>query len=151
VHKDFYASGFLIHLPTQQILLQKHDLVDTSSQWSLFGEHSASGEDAIKTFQRAVYEQLHLKLKTPAIYSVYDYMHDGLKKVHFVHYASIDSIDQKMKPRKDHILSWFNFKQMLKIPISEQTKQDIIVAQRVINVVVRQQMEEQQPPQEQAT
>lgn len=135
MHKTFYASGFLYHLPSQQILLRqgnKEIAQGTSVFWSFIGGHSKAKEDDKKAFERVMKELLGIKLDPKRIFSVYDYFHTTLKTNHFVVYAEIT--DAKLfKPSKDHSFAWFSQKQISKLPFVEQTKHDMIVAQRVIN------------------
>lgn len=137
MHKPFYASGFLYHLKTEQILLhqpgQKHG---ASSAWSLFGGTSRRGESTTKAFHRITYELLKVKLDLDDIYPVYDYFHNVFKKIHYVFYAHVPKV-QNFRLRQGGTLSWFTFKQTTKLPFTDQTKQDIVVAQRVINAHAR--------------
>lgn len=141
MHKGFYASGFLYHPATAQILL--HQLIskdNTTSLWCMFGGTGRKKEDASQAFQRITLEILSLKLPTKRILPVYDYFHNTRKQDHFVVYAQVAHIP-RLKPPKGIAISWFTFKQMMKLPFSEETKQDIIVAERVI----RAQIEQAQP------
>ncbi len=139
----FYTSGFLFHLKSQQILLhqpqQKNDIV--SSLWSMFGETSHKGEDGIATFQRTIYEVLNIKLARKDIYPVYDYFNTAFDKTHYIYYAQVPKI-QSYAFAGD-TLSWFTFKQTVKLAFTKQTKQDIVVAQRVIEAQERETMHTQ--------
>lgn len=129
----FYASGFLYSPKTHQILLlqstQKNDL---SSLWSMLGGESREGEEAQITFQRIVNKLLDIKLKSKDIYPVYDYFHPTRNKLNYVFYAEIRNTKIFDSLKKNN-LSWFRFSETTKLPFNGQTKQDIIVGERVIN------------------
>ena len=137
VHKSFYASGFLYHLRTQQILLHQPNLnSNSSSVWTMPGGTGREGEDAQKAFQRIIYRLLNLQLNEKCIHPVYDYFNNTLDTIHYVFYAQVKTMNNLLMPDKDTLL-WFTFKQITKLPLSEQTKQDIIVSQRVIQAQAR--------------
>ena len=136
MHNDFYASGFLFHYPTQQILLQKTITAqDQQSQWTLFVGKKEKEEKSSDTFHRVIVEQLKLNLPNASIFSVYDYIHEKTGHLHFVHYGQIDKLREFVIPGA--LFSWFTFKQITKLPMSQLTRQDITVGQRVINLVIR--------------
>lgn len=134
MHKVFYASGFLYHLPSQQILLQQND--KTAPKWSLFGQKSKSKKDPAILFQEAILNSLDLKLPLKSIYPVYDYPNDESEENCFIFYGEVKQ-KRKLGLGKDSNLEWFTFKQTTKLPFSEQTRQDIIVAERVIKLKAR--------------
>jgi len=137
VHKSFYASGFLYHLRTQQILLHQPNLNSNSSSfWTMPGGTGREGEDAREAFQRIIYQVLNLQLNEKCIHPVYDYFNNTLDTIHYVFYAQVKTMNNLSLPDND-ALSWFSFKQITKLPLSEQTKQDIIVSQRVIQAQAR--------------
>lgn len=130
---SFYASGFLYSLKTHQILLlqtnRKNDLI---SLWSVLGGESKEGEEANIAFQRIIKKILNLDVKVKHIYPVYDYFHSARNKANFVFYAEVGKNKVYTTPRGD-VLSWFNFNEISKLPFNPQTKQDIVVGERVIN------------------
>lgn len=132
VQTSFYVSGFLYHLRTQQILL-----LQSPSIWSTLGGDSKEGEDAPATFQRIVYELLNINLKMNHIFPVYDYFHESLDKVNYVFYAEVGRAIN-FNTLKEETLTWVTFPQTLKLLFSSQTKQDVVVGQRVINLKQRQ-------------
>ena len=134
VHKPFYASGFLYHSPTQQILLH---LTSPSVSWSLFGHENKKSEAPETVFHGVIQKHFSIKLSPKSIHAVYDYFHEKLGKNHFVLYAEIKVGKTKCKSKKGMQVEWFTFKQLSKLPLDEQTKRDILVAQRVINMVAR--------------
>ncbi len=140
----FYTCGFLFHLKSQQILLhQPHKENDTTlSLWSMFGETNHAKEDATAVFQRIIHTKLNLKLPKKSIYPVYDYFHKIHNKTHYVCYAIVATM-QKHTVLQGSNLSWYTFKEAIKLPSTQQTKQDIMVAQRVIEAQERETMHTQ--------
>lgn len=133
MHSTFYASGFLYSLKTHQILLlQSRQKNDVSSFWSLLGGESKNGEEAQITFQRIISKLLNINLKVKHIYPVYDYFHNTRNKINYVFYAEVGKA-KVFNASKTGILSWVSFRETLKLPFTTQTKQDIVVGERVIN------------------
>lgn len=133
MHKDFYASGFIYHLPTQQILLQQHS---SSSFWLLFGGKNSSGESPTSTFCRVIQEQLQINITPKIVYPVYDYFNKAQGKHHYFFYIQLKN-KKEFTPRKEYAIEWLTFKKLYKLALTEQTRQDITVGQRVINAVAR--------------
>lgn len=130
--QNSYASGFLYSLKTHQILLiQSEQKKDSSVWWSLLGGEGKEGEEAQVTFQRAVSKFLNINLRPKDIYPVYDYFHNTRNKPNFVFYAEVGNTKKFSHPKGN--LSWFTFSETLKLQVTSQTKQDIIVGERVIN------------------
>lgn len=135
MHKSFCASGFFYHLPTQQILLRQRK--SSTPFWSLFGIKSQKAENPIDAFQRLVSKELRIKIKTKEIYPIYDYFDRKLNNDCFLFYALIKNRKKKIPAKKDCTVEWFTVKQISKLPIDEQTKQDIMVGKRVIDAAAR--------------
>lgn len=137
MHKSFYASGFLYHLRSGQILLlqsqQKDNIVPN---WSTLGGESKEGEDAQAAFLRIVKELLNINLKVRQIFPIYDYFHETLDKTNYVFYAEVGRT-LNFAPLKESTLSWVTFDQTLKFLFSTKTKQDVVVGERVINAKKR--------------
>ena len=134
MHKVFYASGFLYHEPTQQILLQQ--AYDDSPEWSLIGGVSLVRETAQEAFHRIAFSILRIKLSLESIYPVYTYNKRNFERKQVILYADIEDINH-VKPGKDNVFSWFTRKQIQRLPLDLQTKQDLIVGQRVIDARMR--------------
>lgn len=133
VQTSFYASGFLYNLRTHQILLlESKQNKDIASLWSTMGGDSLDGEDAQLAFQRIINKQLKIQLKTTDIYPIYDYFHATRNKLNYVFYAEIRDVRTFDKFKKGN-LSWFTFSETVKLLLTSQTKQDIVVGERVIN------------------
>ena len=139
MHKDFYASGFIYSLPTQQILLQQ---AKDTPFWILFSDKNQKNEKPLDTFSRIIYQQLKIKIPTKAIYVIYEYSKEQDKNYH-IFYARIDNKGKKLRAKSGYIIEWFTLKQLTKLKLSEQTKQNIIVGQRVINMIARSKEESQ--------
>lgn len=107
----------------------------------MFEETKNEEENAAVIFQRLISNTLHLSLSIKRIYPVYDYFHSVYQKTHYVFYAQVARM-QTYASAKDTV-SWFTFKQTTKLHFSEQTKQDIVVSQRVILAANRERMHTQ--------
>jgi len=136
MHKAFYASGFLYHLPSGKILLQQQSTPGASSLWSLFGKQGLHKEKAEVTFQRVIYDLLHVKLPLVAIYPIYTYFYKDINKDHAVFYAEVEDT-KRFSSINTVKYTWFTLKRVQKLDLSEQTRQDITVGQRVINARMR--------------
>lgn len=139
---DFYASGFLYHQRSQQILLQQQSPANSEPMWFLFGGEGVKKETGEETFARVINEILRLKLKITAVFPVYKYFHEEMKKDHYISYAKIGKLE-KFPAGKTTVFAWFNFKQVQKLNLSQQTKHDIMVAQRVIDSATRRSLGQQ--------
>lgn len=142
MHKVFYASGFLYHPASERILLQQQNQKDATSVWSMLGSQNQGKETSAENFRRLVRTLLKIKLPLAAVRSVYNYHHPVLKKEHYVSYAEVKKL-VKFPPKKDVVFAWFTIKEIGKLTLSVQTKQDIIVGQRVINSQIRRNAGEQ--------
>jgi hypothetical protein len=129
VHKHFYASGFLYHSPTQQILLQQFDNGE-NVKLTLFRGKSLHGDDPLAVFQHTVEETLGIPVDRSKIHPVYDYIHDKLGE-HFIFYIEVTEISPA-KFAANSKAEWIPLSKLSKQMISEQTRHDIIVGERVI-------------------
>ncbi len=130
---SFYTSGFLYSLKTHQILLlQSNQKEDVQTLWSTLGGDSIKGEGAEISFQRIINKLLNINLKAKDIYPIYDYFHNTRNKLNYVFYAEIQDTKIFNNFKKGN-LSWFSFSETVKLLFTSQTKQDILVGQRVIN------------------
>lgn len=134
MHKPFYASGFLYNLKSQQILLLQSEQKDnTNCSWSMLSGEGNQGEDASTTFQRIISELLDLKLHLDDIHPIYDYFNDTQGKVNYVFYAEVKN-PPDFNPVKQNTLCWVTFSDTIKLPFLENTKQDVVVGERVISL-----------------
>jgi len=129
VHKTFYASGFLYHSPSQQILLQQLT-EDGTSPLTLFRGKSRKGEDPRTVFQRSVSKILGITLRADFILPVYDYVHTTLGD-HYIFYVDIPDSTESSRYKGKHVC-WFPLAKLSKLNLTEQTRHDIIVGERVI-------------------
>lgn len=142
MHKDFYASGFLFHPPTRQILLQQQKSnSETSSPWSMFEAKNLPKKSAEQTFQHFIHKLLHVRIRLDSIYLAYTYFCKDVKKNRFIVYAELkktkDFSSKKVK------FGWFTFKQVIKLKLDNQAKHDIVVAERVIASKIRKSLGQQ--------
>ncbi len=134
MHKVFYASGFLFHPRSQQILLQQSE---SGEKLSLFSGSGNAGETPEQAFQRVISEKLGLELKPQNIHPIYNYDHSESNKNYFVFYAEVRSqIDEQVLDDGTSAM-WFNFKKLYKSKLTKDLLQDLVVGQRVINASLR--------------
>ncbi len=138
MHKPIYASGFLYHPATHQILLQQTIVSDAPpSPLDMFCGIGKEGEDEKATFARMMLETFHIELKEKYIFPVYDYVtNDSSHRNIFVFYGQIRKLEE-FAPKHGKIYSWLTFKQMIKLSILDQAKQDLMVSERVIHAAER--------------
>lgn len=136
MHKRYYASGFLYHFPTQQILLQQRSPSSSNetSPWSLFGGLYGEKEQPGMVFKKIIYDLLHVKIGD--IKPVYSYLNEKAGTRTTILYSEIKKF-QKFSPVNGMLFAWFSFKDVLRLNIAEQTKHDIVIGQRVIHAVER--------------
>lgn len=129
MHKKIYASGFIYNTASQQILLQQ---LPAQPQWSLFIGDKDPAEKIEDAFQRIIKERLGITIPLDTIYFVYDYVAEN-DETHYIAYAEKEFTDAEIAQLEKKETGWFSFKQLQKLSISPQHKQDIIIAQRVIH------------------
>ncbi|MBI5619609.1 NUDIX hydrolase, partial [Candidatus Gottesmanbacteria bacterium] len=129
MHKLFYASGFLYHSPSQQILLQQLTS-DTDAKLVMFGGRSHNGNDPQAVFQHCVEKALGVTVPASSIHPVYDYIHDR-RGEHFIFYVEVAGATPKTYASKNKA-EWFLLSKLSKQAMSEQTRHDIIIGERVI-------------------
>lgn len=98
----------------------------------MLGGEGMNGEESQAAFQRIVNKLLNINLKEKNIFPVYDHFHNTRNKLNYVFYVEIKST-KNLNGLKNRGLSWFTFNEALKLPTTAQTKQDIVVGERVIN------------------
>lgn len=129
MHTSFYASGFLYHAPSQQILLQQlHS--DNDPKLVLFSEMSHNGNNPQAVFQHCVEKALRVAINPSSIYPVYDYILDRLGE-QFIFYVEVSGVAPVAYSSKNKT-KWFLLSKLSKFPMSEQTRHDIIIGERVI-------------------
>lgn len=136
MHNNFYASGFLYHPKSEQILLQQKNSADQNPFWSLFGKKVLKDKTGEETFVDVFFEKLNIKLKAKNVNSIYTYSTNEKGVNYNIYYAEVKRL-HKSPDTSSNGLSWFNFKQIQKLNLSEQTRQDILIGQRVIDSSIR--------------
>ena len=129
---SFYTSGFLYNLKTHRILLLQSKQRDESTSWTMLGGEGIEGEGAEVAFQRIINKKLNINLKSKDIYPVYDYISNIQNKPHYVFYVEVKN-SKSFNDLKKGCPSWVSFSETTKLSVSIQTKQDIVVGERVIN------------------
>jgi hypothetical protein len=104
--------------------------------WSLFSGENKVGETQEQTFMRTISKQLHIKLKPNSVCPIYNYSSGDKDMDNFICYAKINKLEQ-FPNTKNFSYGWFTFKQIQKLHIPEQTRQNITVGQRVIASAIR--------------
>lgn len=129
MHKPFYASGFIYHSPSQQILLQQFKSGNTE-KLVLFRGESRNGESPESVFQKCIEKALGTTIDASSIHPIYDYIHDTLGE-HFIFYVEVAEEIPTTYPSKNKT-EWLPLTKVAKRLMSEQTHHDIIVGERVI-------------------
>lgn len=132
MHKIFCASGFIYHLPSQQILLQQPQ--HTNSPWVLFEKEHTEDQQPEEIFKENLLQLLNIKINN--VYPIYAYFSEITNKNYSLLYTPV-TISQGFPAKNCFTFRWFSFKDVLKIQATEQTKHDIIVGQRVIEAAGR--------------
>lgn len=142
MHKRFYASGFLYHSPSQQILLQQLRS-GNNINLVLFGGKSHKGKDPQVVFQRYIEKALGVSITPSSIHPVYDYIHDKLGE-HFIFYVEVSDATPRAYASKNKA-EWFLLSKLSKCNMSEQTRHDIIIGERVIRSLMESTLQPQYP------
>ena len=107
---------------------------------SLFGSSSNSNTDPQAVFQQCVEKTLGIKVSPSSVHPVYDYIHDTLGE-HFIFYVEVAKPTPAMSDIKNKT-AWCPLSKLSKLNMSEQTRHDIIVGERVLRSL----LESTQPP-----
>lgn len=135
MHKNIYASGFIYHPPSQQILLQQSEPISNiSSEWSLFGGRCKEEQDPEVLFRNLVLKLLDTEIR--GVLPVYSYLNDNTGEFQYIFYSHMSEL-KNYSSKNNQIFRWFTFKEVIKLKIKEQTKHDIVVGQRVIEAALR--------------
>lgn len=129
MHKHIYASGFLYHSPTGQILLQQITQ-DTDTTFTMFGDTSKAGADPQTVFLKCLEKSLGVKVAASDIHAVYDYQPDGEGPKYIFYVEVTDAVPQTYRT-KSHS-AWLHLSKIGKSNMNEQTRHDIVVGERVI-------------------
>lgn len=135
MHKNFYASGFIYHPQSERILLQQNNNVSTlPGQWVLFEFEYSEKENPEELFKNVISELLDIKVKQ--VFPVYFYFNENKKRNQSILYTTVNKLHD-FTSKKDLTFKWFSFKDVLKLHVTDQTKHDIVVGQRVIEAAKR--------------
>lgn len=96
---------------------------------------SLKNESAQDAFKRIVRKHFKLTPNDSHICPVYSYFNQETGKDHYISYVKINKLEKFES--NGSVFSWFTFRQVLKIPLSEQSRHDITVSQRVIDASLR--------------
>lgn len=129
VHQSFYASGFLFHSATQKILLLQ-SINNNTTELLLFGNKCHKGSDPQTEFQESMGKTLGMKISASSVHPIYDYTHNTLGE-HFIFFIEVTDALPKTYPSQTKA-EWFLLSKLSKLNMSEQTRHDIIVGERVI-------------------
>jgi hypothetical protein len=130
VHKPFYASGFLYHSTSHQILLQHLGNNNEDTKLVFFRGKSQNGNNPQTVFRQCVEDALGIPIPESSIHPVYDYVHDKLGE-HFIFYVEVTD-DKPVSYSSKNKTEWFSLSKLSKFNMSEQTRHDIVVGERVI-------------------
>ncbi|OGH10808.1 MAG: hypothetical protein A3B38_03850 [Candidatus Levybacteria bacterium RIFCSPLOWO2_01_FULL_36_13] len=142
MHNDIYASGFLYHPKTAQILLQQQNPANENSAWTLFGVNTFKNKTAEESLKDFFLKELNIKLNLKNINIVYNYFSKELNKDNNVYYVEVKSL-HKIPESKKINCAWFTFKKIQKMNLTAQAKHDIVVGQRVIDSSIRRSLGQQ--------
>lgn len=135
MHNIFYASGFLYHPSSQQILLQQNNSISyTSSSWLLFGGLYLQKEEPEALFKNIVLKLLDIEIRI--VHPIYSYLNEDTGEFQYVVYSHLNKF-HNFSSKNGLTFTWFSFKEVPKLKITEQTKHDIVVGQRVIEAARR--------------
>ncbi len=129
MHKPFFASGFLYHATSQQILLQQLKKGEELKLVLFRGESSGKHHNPQTVFQRYLESALGISFPISAIHLVYDYIDDKLGE-QFIFFAEVTGETPPKYSRSQ--AEWIPLAKLSKYKLSEQTRHDIIVGERVI-------------------
>jgi hypothetical protein len=129
VHKPFYASGFLYHSPSQQILLQQstHNQMVT---FDLFRGKNKNGNDPKTVFRQCVEKALKTTISEASVHTIYDYVHSTLGDQYVFYVEITDQIPTSYKTNTNP--TWMLLSKLGKFTMNEQTRHDILIGERVI-------------------
>ena len=128
VQSTFYASGFLYHRASQKILLQQ---ITSTGQGKplLFKTKAQKGNDPQTVFKLCIEKALDKPIKSSAIHPIYDYVDDSGEQ--FIFFIEVPGISPDSYPTNQNA-EWFLLSKLSKIDMSEDTRHNILIGERVI-------------------
>ncbi|OGE27055.1 hypothetical protein A3H85_03150 [Candidatus Daviesbacteria bacterium RIFCSPLOWO2_02_FULL_40_8] len=134
MQEPFYVSGFLYNPNSEKLLLiQTEANDDLITLWKMLVGEGNNGEPAEATFQRVINECLNLEVKPKSIFPIYDYFDEAQRKTNYVFYAEVRR-SPSFEALQQGTPSWVRFSDISKFPFFANTKQDMVVGERVINL-----------------
>jgi hypothetical protein len=100
----------------------------------LLGGQYLEKEEPEALFKNIIFKLLDIELG--AVQPIYSYLNENTNEFQYIVYSLL-SESQNFSLKNNPTFAWFSFKEILKLKISEQTKHDIIVGQRVIEAAGR--------------
>lgn len=129
MHKQFSASGFLYHPHTKQILLQQLQ-GDNTVKLVLFRGSGHYGKNPQNVFQKSLEKALGATFTASSIHPVYDYIHYRFGE-QFIFFVETGGKTPRTYESRN-TTRWFSLAKLSKLTMSEQTRHDIIIGERVI-------------------
>ncbi len=134
MQRSFYVSGFLYHSPSHQILLQLLRDEDDLNFTLFQGKSSNRRIEPHILFQHCVEKSLGITIPLSSIHPVYDYIHKKFGE-QYIFYAEMAESTSATRSFGDNI-EWLLLSKLNKYVMSDQTRHDIIVGERVIRAIV---------------
>jgi len=133
VHNSYYASGFLFHSPSQQILLLQ-PTHEEDAAWGIINVSHGSTDDPLKTF--ASYTSRLLKTPRIDAQPVYSYVDKKSQSQHSIFFADV-ATRQNYPETTTFRYQWFELKDLRKLRMNDSIRHDIVVGTRVIAAGIR--------------
>ena len=128
VHNSHYASGFLFHSPSQQILLLQ-PVLDSDTPWSIIRVSHASSDDPLSVFTS--HASRLLKVTQLNVRPVYSYVDKKSQCQHSIFFADVTT-RQNYPETTTFRYRWFELKDLRKLRMNDSIRHDIVVGTRVI-------------------
>lgn len=129
MHKNFYASGFLYHASSGQILLQQNGQTDDTSL-TLLCARGNFGQSPSEVFLQSIKKLLGISVHEKNIIPIYDYDHETMGS-QYIFYVDISDTPEALHYTGDRV-GWFPLAKLSKLNLSTQARHDIVIGSRVI-------------------
>lgn len=128
MHNSYYASGFLFHSPSQQILLLQ-SVLEGDTPWSIIRVSHASSDDPLSVFSTHITRLLNVAQLN--VQPVYSYVDKKSRSQHSIFFAEVTTL-QNYPSTDTYRYRWFELKDLRKLRINDSIRHDIVVGTRVI-------------------